>query len=74
MLVEEVIVTPVTSETMLPRVPAMRVPLSRIAHTRSGDKGDTRNIGVIASDKLCYPVLVHNVTAARAPGSISATC
>jgi hypothetical protein len=52
----------------------MRVPLSRIAHTRSGDKGDTRNIGVIASDKLCYPVLVHNVTAARAPGSISATC
>ena len=29
----------------------VRVPLSRIAHTRSGDKGDTCNIGVIAWDE-----------------------
>ena len=28
----------------------MKVPLSRIAHTRSGDKGDTCNIGVIACE------------------------
>ena len=26
----------------------MKVPLAKIAHTRSGDKGDTSNIGVIA--------------------------
>jgi hypothetical protein len=26
----------------------MKVPLSELAHTRSGDKGDTCNIGVIA--------------------------
>ena len=26
----------------------MKIPLSRLAHTRSGDKGDTANIGVIA--------------------------
>ena len=26
----------------------MKVPLSQLAHTRSGDKGDTCNIGVIA--------------------------
>src|SRR5579863_8112001 len=43
----------------------MKVPLSRIAHTRSGDKGDTCNIGVIAFDERDYPVLVREVTAAR---------
>ena len=43
----------------------MRVPLSRIAHTRSGDKGDTCNIGVIAFDDRHYPVLVREVTAER---------
>jgi hypothetical protein len=43
----------------------MRVPLSEIAHTRSGDKGDTCNIGVIARDERDYPVLVREVTAER---------
>lgn len=43
----------------------MKVPLSRIAHTRSGDKGDTSNIGVIALDPRHYPVLVREVTAER---------
>ena len=43
----------------------MKVPLSRIAHTRSGDKGDTCNIGVIAWDRRDYPVLEREVTAER---------
>src|SRR5712691_5911837 len=43
----------------------MKVPLSRIAHTRSGDKGDTCNIGVIALEEQYYPVLVREVTADR---------
>ncbi len=43
----------------------MKGPLSRIAHTRSGDKGDTCNIGVIAFDERHFPVLVREVTAAR---------
>ena len=43
----------------------MKVPLSRIAHTRSGDKGDTCNIGVIAVAERYYPVLVREVTAER---------
>lgn len=43
----------------------MKVPLSRIAHTRSGDKGDTCNIGVIAYEERHYPVLVREVTAER---------
>src|ERR1043166_9837203 len=43
----------------------MRVPLSEIAHSRSGDKGDTCNIGVIARDERDYPVLGREVTAER---------
>jgi len=43
----------------------MKVPLSQLAHTRSGDKGDTCNIGVIAFREADYPVLVREVTAER---------
>jgi hypothetical protein len=43
----------------------VKVPLSQIAHTRSGDKGDTCNIGVIALDQRHYPVLVREVTVDR---------
>ena len=43
----------------------MKVPLSQIAHTRSGDKGDTCNIGVIAHEPRYYPVLVREVTSER---------
>ena len=43
----------------------MKIPLSQIAHGRSGDKGDTSNIGVIAYQERHYPVLVREVTAER---------
>ena len=43
----------------------MTIPLSRIAHARSGDKGDTANIGVIAYDPKHYPILVREVTPGR---------
>lgn len=43
----------------------MKVPLSRIAHTRSGDKGDTCNIGVIAWEERFYPILLREVTTDR---------
>jgi hypothetical protein len=43
----------------------MKIPLSRIAHARSGDKGDTSNIGIIAFDARHYPVLAREVTAER---------
>jgi hypothetical protein len=40
-------------------------PLSAIAHTRSGDKGDTSNIGVIALKPKDYPVILREVTPER---------
>jgi len=43
----------------------MKVPLSRIAHTRSGDKGDIANIGVIAWHPRYYPILLREVTPER---------
>jgi len=43
----------------------MKIPLARIAHTRSGDKGDISNIGVIAWKPQYYPVLLREVTPER---------
>lgn len=42
-----------------------RVRLLDLAHARSGDKGDTANVGLIARRPAYYPVLVREVTAAR---------
>ena len=43
----------------------MKVSLFDLAHARSGDKGDTANVGVIALKDEFYPVLVREVTAER---------
>jgi hypothetical protein len=43
----------------------MKIQLSRIAHGRSGDKGDTANIGIIVYEQQHYPVLVREVTSER---------
>lgn len=39
--------------------------LRELAHARSGDKGDTANVGVIALRDDWYPVLVRYVTRER---------
>lgn len=41
------------------------VELRTLAHARSGDKGDTANVGLIARRAADYPLLVREVTAAR---------
>lgn len=43
----------------------MKVQLVDIAHARSGDKGDTANVGIIALKDEYYPILVREVTADR---------
>ncbi len=42
-----------------------RIPLVHLAHARSGDKGDTANVGVIAYDPDQYGLLVEQLTAER---------
>ena len=43
----------------------MRVRLVDLAHARSGDKGDTANVGIIALRPEWYPLLERDVTADR---------
>jgi hypothetical protein len=41
------------------------VRLLDLAHARSGDKGDTANVGLIARKPEYYPILVREVTVER---------
>ncbi len=50
------------------------VPLSRLAHARSGDKGDTANIGLIARAPEIYPWLRKTVTAALVKRRFKGIC
>lgn len=52
----------------------MRVQLLKIAHARSGDKGDTANVGLIAFKDEYYPLLVREVTAARVKQHFTGIC
>ena len=43
----------------------MKIQLVKLAHARSGDKGDTANVGLIALKDEYYPVLDREVTRTR---------
>jgi len=51
-----------------------RIQLRRIAHARSGDKGDTANVGLIALKPEYYPTLAHEVTAERVKRHFAGIC
>jgi hypothetical protein len=51
-----------------------RVKLLEIAHARSGDKGDTANVGLIARKAEYYPILRDQVTAARVKEHFRGIC
>ena len=42
-----------------------KVPLGRIAHARSGDKGEASNVGIIANSAAMYEVLLKELTVER---------
>jgi hypothetical protein len=46
----------------------VRARLLDLAHARSGDKGDTANVGVIARRAEYYPLLVRELTAEKVAG------
>jgi hypothetical protein len=52
----------------------MKVSLTRLAHARSGDKGDTANVGLIAIKEEYYPWLVKEVTAERVKAHFAGIC
>jgi hypothetical protein len=43
----------------------MKIQLLQIAHARSGDKGDTANVGLIAAQPQWFPLLQRYVTLER---------
>src|SRR2546423_15717210 len=51
-----------------------KVQLVKLAHARSGDKGDTANVGLIAYKPEYYPLLVEQVTAARVKAHFAGIC
>lgn len=52
----------------------MKVQLTKLAHARSGDKGDTANVGLIAFREEAYPILVREVTADRVKKHFTGIC
>ena len=52
----------------------MKVQLAKMAHARSGDKGDTANVGLIALQEELYPILVREVTAERVKQHFKGIC
>ena len=52
----------------------MKVRLTKLAHARSGDKGDTANVGLIALQDEFYPILVREVTAERVKAHFKGIC
>jgi hypothetical protein len=48
--------------------------LVELAHSRSGDKGDTANVGIIARKPEYYPLLVKHVTAERVKEHFKGVC
>ncbi len=52
----------------------MRIQLTKIAHARSGDKGDTANVGLIALRDEFYPLLQREVTATRVKQHFADMC
>ena len=51
-----------------------KIELVKIAHARSGDKGDTANIGLIALRDEYYPILCEQVTAERVKEHFRGIC
>jgi hypothetical protein len=52
----------------------VKVPLWRVAFARSGDKGDTANVGLIAFTSAVYPVLAELVTAEKVKEHFKGIC
>ncbi|HYE15707.1 MAG TPA: hypothetical protein VD968_14790 [Pyrinomonadaceae bacterium] len=52
----------------------MRIQLVKLAHARSGDKGDTANVGLMALRDDLYPLLAREVTAERVKEHFRGIC
>ena len=52
----------------------MKVQLLKLAHARSGDKGDAANVGVIARRAEWYPIIAEALTVERVREHFAGIC
>jgi hypothetical protein len=52
----------------------MKVPLSKLAYARSGDKGDGSNVGVVAYSAEAYELIRSQLTTGRVKSHFSEIC
>ena len=52
----------------------MKIQLLQLAHARSGDKGDTANVGIIAYKEEYYPFLKKTLTPRRVKKHFTGIC
>lgn len=52
----------------------MKVELRKIAHGRSGDKGDAANVGIIAYDNSGYEILKKHLTVEKVKKHFEGIC
>ena len=51
-----------------------KIQLRKIAHGRSGDKGDAANIGIIANDEKSYKIIEKHLTAEKVKKHFEGIC
>ncbi len=52
----------------------MKIPLSKLAYARSGDKGDGSNVGVVAYTPEAYEVICEQLTTSRVKKHFAKIC
>ncbi len=52
----------------------MKIPLSKIAYARSGDKGDGSNVGVVAYNNDCFEIISRELTTTRVKEHFKEIC
>jgi hypothetical protein len=52
----------------------LKVRLARLAHARSGDKGDASNVGLVADSPAIYELLLREVTPERVKTHFREVC
>jgi hypothetical protein len=65
---------PVPPSTIAPTGKTVRIPLSRLCLARSGDKGDTANVGVLARSSAIYHWMVDHITSAFVKDRFAEIC
>jgi hypothetical protein len=60
--------------SIISKVNEMKIPLSKLAYARSGDKGDGSNVGVVAYSPAAYEIIKRVLTTERVKEHFKEIC